>query len=308
MNHTHVTRFELSALTDNKKLALFLFIVFLLVYLVTIYGNVGIVAIVHISPSLHTPMYYFLTCLSVVDLFYSSVITPKMLMDLLSEKKYISYIGCILQFFFFAILVSTEVFILTSMAYDRYVAICHPLQYVSIMVKSKCQGLILTAFSISLVQSTSTTSCMFNLQYCGPNLLDNFYCDVPQLLKLSCSDTHFCDILTAFFICLCTMSSLTVIMVSYVFIVLSIKRMKSTGGRQKAFSTCSSHVMCATLFYATVFFTYLHPSSTDLAKQDKVGSVFYTMVTPMLNPLIYSLRNQEVKRAVLHVFKKCKHR
>ncbi|XP_018415283.1 PREDICTED: olfactory receptor 1019-like [Nanorana parkeri] len=303
-NQTQVAMFEFSGLTDDRKLAPFLFVFFLLVYLVTILGNVGMMVIVHISPSLHTPMYYFLSHLSMVDLLYSSVITPKMLSDLLSEKRQISFVGCALQFCFFAGLASTEIFVLSSMSYDRYVAICHPLHYITLMTKKKCRGFILTAFSISIVQSTSSTSCMFTLQYCGSNLLDHFYCDIPPILKLSCSNTRPCDILTVFFVCFCTISSLTTILVSYTLIILAILQMQSTKGRHKAFSTCSSHLMCATMFYVTVFFTYLHPSSSRLEKQNKVASVFYAMVTPMLNPLIYSLRNQEVKRVTLHLLYK----
>ncbi|XP_073480384.1 olfactory receptor 5AR1-like [Aquarana catesbeiana] len=306
-NKTQVAMFEFSGLTDNEKLVPFLFVFFLFVYMVTILGNVGMMVIVHISPSLYTPMYYFLNYLSMVDLFYSSAVTPKMLSDLLSEKKQISFIGCALQLCFFAGLASTEVFVLTSMAYDRYVAICHPLHYVTIMTKKKCQGMILAAFLFSIVQSTSSTSCLFTLQYCGPNLLDHFYCDIPPILKLSCSDTRSCDILTVFFVCVGTVSTLTTILVSYTLIILAILQIKSSKGQQKAFSTCSSHLMCATIFYVTVFITYLHPSSNHLEKQNKVASVFYAMVTPMLNPLIYSLRNQEVKRVILQLLQKHEH-
>ncbi|XP_073480382.1 olfactory receptor 5AR1-like [Aquarana catesbeiana] len=306
-NKTRIVMFEFFGLTDDEDLVPFLFVFFLLVYMVTMLGNVGMMVIVHISPSLYAPMYYFLSYLSMVDLFYSSVVTPKMLSDLLSKRKQISFIGCALQFCFFAGLASTEVFILSSMAYDRYVAVCYPLHYVTIMTKKKCQGMILTAFLISIVQSTSSTSCMFTLRYCGPNLLDHFYCDIPPILKLSCSDTRSCDILTVFFVCFCTVSSLTTILVSYTLIIWAIVQMKSTKGRQKAFSTCSSHLMCATIFYVTVFITYLHPSSSHLEKQSKVASVFYAMVTPMLNPLIYSLRNQEVKRAILQLLQKHEH-
>ncbi|XP_068129315.1 olfactory receptor 5AR1-like [Hyperolius riggenbachi] len=308
MNITQVTMFEFSGLTDDKRLVPLLFGFFLLVYLVTICGNVGMMAIIQFSQSLHTPMYYFLSYLSMVDFFYSSVTTPKMLTDLLSDKKSISFVGCALQFFFFAGLASTEVFVLASMSYDRYVAICHPLHYVSMMTKNKCRSLVLISFSVGLVQTTSSTTCMFSLRFCGPNLLDHFYCDIPPVLKLSCSDTRSCEILLVFFVCFCTISSLTIIAVSYILIISCIMRMKSTRGRQKAFSTCSSHLMCATLFYVTVFVTYLQPSSTAVESQNKAASVFYAMMTPMLNPLIYSLRNQEVKRVVLQKLQKDKHR
>ncbi|KAM5170385.1 olfactory receptor 5AR1-like [Mantella aurantiaca] len=306
-NKTQVSVFEFSGLTDDEELVPFLFVFFLLVYLVTVLGNVGMMVIVQVFPNLHTPMYFFLSYLSMVDFLYTSVITPKMLSDLLSEKKQISFIGCALQFCFFAGLASTEIFVLASMSYDRYVAVCHPLHYVMVMTKKKCQLLIIFAVSFSIVQSTSSTSCMFTLQYCGPNLLDHFYCDISPILKLSCSDTRPCDILTVCFVCCGTISSLTTILVSYTLIILSILRMKSNKGRKKAFSTCSSHLMCATIFYVTVFVTYLHPSSSLLEKQNKVASVFYAMVIPMLNPLIYSLRNQEVKRAIVQLLQKHGH-
>ncbi|XP_018427952.1 PREDICTED: olfactory receptor 1019-like [Nanorana parkeri] len=304
LNKTQVTVFEFSGLSNNKAVAPFLFVLFFLVYMVTICGNIGMMAIVHISPSLHTPMYYFLSYLSMVDLFYSSVIAPKMLSDLLLEKKLISFLGCALQFFFFAALASSEVFVLSDMSYDRYVAICHPLHYISIMTKKKCLGLVILSFSVGFIQSSAQTSSLFSLEYCESNLIDHFYCDIPPLVRLSCSETRTCNIVTLFFVCFCSLSSMTIILVSYALIISSILRINSAAGRRKAFSTCSSHLMCASIFYVTVFFTYLHPSSSTLGKQDKVSSVFYTVVTPMLNPLIYSLRNQEVKKVIISLVQK----
>ncbi|XP_077329948.1 olfactory receptor 5AR1-like [Lithobates pipiens] len=304
INKTQITVFEFSGLSNDKEVAPFLFVFFLLVYMVTVCGNTGMMAMVHISPSLHTPMYYFLSHLSMVDLFYSSVVTPKMLSDLLSDRKLISFVGCALQFFFFAALASTEVFVLSDMAYDRYVAICHPLHYVSVMTKKKCLSLVILAFSVGFIQSSAQTSSLFSLEYCKSNLIDHFYCDIPPLLRLSCSETYACNIVTLFFVCFCSLSSMTTILVSYTLIFSSILRINSAAGRRKAFSTCSSHLMCASIFYITVFFTYLHPSSSALEKQDKVASVFYTVVTPMLNPLIYSLRNQEVKKAIMRLVQK----
>ncbi|XP_072254837.1 olfactory receptor 5AP2-like [Pyxicephalus adspersus] len=306
-NKTQVTVFEFSGLSDDKELAPFLFMFFLLVYMVTVYGNVGMMAMVYFSSSLHTPMYFFLSYLSIVDLFYSSVITPKMLADLLSNKKSITFIGCALQFYFFAALVGTEVFVLSIMAYDRYVAICHPLHYILIMTKKKCLFLVLFTFSVGFLQSVAQTSSLFSLEFCESNLIDHFYCDIPPLIRLSCSDTHICNIVTLFFVCLCSLSSLTTILVSYTLIVSSIVRITSAAGRKKAFSTCSSHLMCATIFYVTVYLTYLPPSSSSLKKQEMVASVFYTVVTPMLNPLIYSLRNQEVKKVIIRLVQKDHH-
>ncbi|KAM4038751.1 olfactory receptor 5B21-like [Anomaloglossus baeobatrachus] len=298
-NKTQVAVFIFSGLTDDERLKVFLLTLFIVIYLVTIFSNLGLVAIVHGSSNLQTPMYYFLSYLSLVDVFYSSTITPKMFLDLISLKKTISFEGCALQFFFYAALASIDSLLLSTMSYDRYVAICHPLHYVSVMTKDKCLCLVLLSFSIGFFQSSLQTSCVFSLQFCGPNLIDHFYCDTPVVLRLSCSDTSTCDIVTFFIISALGMGMLTIISVSYFLVVLSISRMASAEGRKKAFSTCSSHLLCVAIYFGTVFFTYLHPPSNKLSIQDKVASVFYTVVIPMLNPFIYSLRNQDVKRSII---------
>ncbi|XP_066445820.1 olfactory receptor 5AP2-like [Eleutherodactylus coqui] len=298
-NQTQVTLFLFSGLTDDEKLVSFLFTLFLVVYTVTVVGNIGMVAIVHCTTSLHSPMYYFLSYLSIVDLCYSSVVTPKILFNLFSKVKSISFNGCALQLFFFAALAVTEALLLSSMSYDRYVAICHPLHYFSIMTSSRCLNLILLASSIGFLQSTVQTSCIFHLRFCGPNLLNHFYCDIPPLLRLSCSSTLLCDLVTVFFTCSCGIGSMVMVLVSYSLIIASILKIRSTEGRMKAFSTCSSHLTCVSIFYGTVFFVYLRPPATEFGKWDKVVSVFYSVVTPMLNPLIYSLRNKEVKRVII---------
>ncbi|KAM5171691.1 olfactory receptor 5AP2-like [Mantella aurantiaca] len=297
--------FELTGLTDNRRLVPFLFMLFLIIYMVTLIGNVGMMGLVHASSSLHTPMYYFLSYLSLVDLVYSSTITPKMLADLISVKKAISFFGCVLQIYFYAALASIEVLLLSSMSYDRYAAICHPLHYASVMTNDKCLFLVLLSFSVGLLQSLAQTGCVFSLQYCKSNLIDHFYCEIPPLLKLSCSDTLFCRVLTLFFVSTLGLYSLVTVLVSYTLIVSSILRMKSADGRQKAFSTCSSHLMCVSIFFVTVFFVYLQPGTHLLERQDKVASIFYSVVTPMLNPLIYSLRNQEVKRLIIRAIHRC---
>ncbi|XP_040197887.1 olfactory receptor 1019-like [Rana temporaria] len=303
-NKTQVTMFEFSGL---MPLAPFLFVLFLMVYIVTVLGNIGMMAMVHLSPTLHTPMYYLLRCLSMVDLFYSSVITPKMFSDLLSKRKLITFIGCSLQFYFFCALVSTEVFILSGMAYDRYVAICRPLHYVLVMTKKKCLGLVILSFSVGFVQSAAQTSSLFSLEFCDSNLIDHFYCDIPPLVRLSCSEIRTCTIVTLFLVCFCGIGSMTNILVSYTLIIPSILRINSAAGRRKAFNTCSSHLMCASIFYVTVFCTYLHPTSSTLKKEEQVSSLFYTVVAPMLNPPFYSLRNQEVKKAIIRLLQKSPH-
>ncbi|KAM3924487.1 olfactory receptor 5AP2-like [Leptodactylus fuscus] len=294
-NQIEVTEFVFSGLTDNENLKSFLFILLLHVYVVTVVANVGLVVIVSTTSGLQNPMYYFLSYLSLVDVFYSSTITPKMLVDLKCLKKTICFEGCALQFFFYAALAATESFLLSTMSYDRYVAICHPLHYVSIMTKKKCLHLVLFSFSVGFIQSSIQTSCTFSLQYCGSNLIDHFYCDAPLVLRLSCSDTSTCDMVTVYTVGILAIGPLMTILVSYTLIIFSITNMISTEGRRKAFSTCSSHLMCVFILYGTVLFTYLCPPSSVFTIRDKVVSVFYTAVTPMLNPLIYSLRNQNVR-------------
>ncbi|OCT90886.1 hypothetical protein XELAEV_18019503mg [Xenopus laevis] len=298
-NETRVRGFIFKGLANNQIEGVSFFTFFLLVYVITIVGNSGMVALVCITPHLHTPMYYFLGFLSMVDLCYSSVITPKMLADLVSRIKSISFIGCALQFFFFAALVATESILLSCMSYDRYMAICHPLYYTLIMTEKRCIGLILIASSIGFSQSSLQTVCIFSLRYCGWNHIDHFYCEGPPLLKLSCSDTFSCDLLSMFFFCSFGMASMMIIVTSYLLIASSILRMNSTTGRRKAFSTCSSHLTCVCIFYGTTLFIYLRSPSSSFDKQDKVASLFYTVVIPMMNPLIYSLRNHEVIKALL---------
>ncbi|KAM9312348.1 olfactory receptor 5AP2-like [Gastrophryne carolinensis] len=299
VNETQVTIFELTGLSNDKELAPYLFTFFLIVYMVTIMGNVGMMVLIHIFSSLHTPMYYFLSHLSLVDLIYSSTITPKMLVDLISANRSIFLAGCVLQIYFYAALASIEVLLLSIMSYDRYAAICHPLHYILIMTKNKCFGLVFFSFSVGLLQSSAQTACVFSLHYCKSNLIDHFYCEIPPLLKLSCSRTLHCNVITLFFVSTLGISSLITVLVSYTLIMSSILRMKSAESRKKAFSTCSAHLMCVSMFYVTVFFIYLRPNTQVHEKQDKVASVFYSVITPMLNPLIYSLRNQEVKRVIV---------
>ncbi|XP_056424945.1 olfactory receptor 1019-like [Hyla sarda] len=299
MNQSRPAMFEFSGLTDNTALAVFLFVFFLLVYTITVVANIGLFVVVYKTSSLHTPMYYFLRYLSVVDLFYSSDIVPKMISDIFFRRKFISFHGCALQFYFFAALASIDVHLLSNMSYDRYAAICQPLQYVSIMTTNKCFYMVLIAFVLGFLQSSVQTSCIFSLQYCGSNHIDHFYCDISPLLKLSCSDTFTCEMAITSLIGFYSIVSLATILISYSFIIFSILKIKSAKGRQKAFSTCSSHVICASIFYVSVFLTYLHPPSNVNDKQSKVASIFYCVMTPMLNPLIYSLRNQEVKTIIV---------
>ncbi|XP_072254826.1 olfactory receptor 5AR1-like [Pyxicephalus adspersus] len=303
-NKTQVTTFEFSGLTDVEQLVPFLFVFFLLVYMITLVGNIGMIALVFACSSLHTPMYFFLGSLSLVDILYSSVITPNMLSHFLLPKKSISFLGCALQFYFFCALVGTEAILLSTMSYDRYVAICHPLHYTLIMTKKKCFDLVFYSAFVSFLQSIVQTSCLFSLSFCGSNLIDHFYCDIKPLLTLSCSSTLHCNIITVILVAVCGIYILMTIFSSYTFIFISIFRISSTKGRKKPFSTCSSHIICFSIFSTADFLVYLHPHSGALDKQDKVASIFYTIMTPMLNPLIYSLRNQEVRRVFVQAMLK----
>ncbi|XP_004459605.2 olfactory receptor 8D4 [Dasypus novemcinctus] len=303
-NHSTVTEFVLSGLTDQPELQLPLFCLFLGIYMVTVVGNLGMISIIRFNSQLHTPMYYLLSCLSFLDVCYSSVITPKMLTGFLYRDKVISYSGCMTQLFFFCILVISECYMLAAMAYDRYVAICSPLLYNVIMSPQVCSLLVAAVFSVGFTDAMIHGGCILRLSFCGTNVIRHYFCDLVPLIKISCSSTYV-DELLIFIIGGFNMvtTSLTII-VSYAFILASILRMKSKEGRSKAFSTCSSHLTGVLIFYGSLMFMYLKPTSSSSATQEKVSSVFYTTVIPMLNPLIYSLRNREVKSALMKLLRR----
>ncbi|XP_073096075.1 olfactory receptor 8A1 isoform X1 [Manis javanica] len=296
-NHSAVTEFILGGLASRPELQLPLFLLFLAIYSVTVVGNLGMFTLICLNAQLHTPMYYFLSNLSLVDLCYSSVITPKMLLNFVSEKNTISYAGCMSQLYFFLVFVIAECYMLTVMAYDRYVAICRPLLYNIIMSPQLCSLLVVLVYVIGYIGSTIETVLMLKLSYCDP-LISHYFCDILPLMKLSCSSTYDVEMIV---FCLAgfdiIVTSLTVL-VSYAYILSSILRISSTEGRSKAFSTCSSHLAAVGLFYGSTAFMYLKPSTANSLAQENVASVFYTTVIPMLNPLIYSMRNKEVKAAV----------
>ncbi|XP_066445094.1 olfactory receptor 5AR1-like [Eleutherodactylus coqui] len=297
-NKSFVREFVIMGITNDPGLQQVLFIMFLLIYLVTIIGNTSIMLTILIINDLQSPMYYFLTNLSFSDLCYSTVVSPKMLHDFFLERKLISFIGCVLQLYFFAVFASTECYILSAMAYDRYVAICHPLLYVLIMNRSKCVILTLIVYIGGFCTAGIHTSCTFILPFCGPNVINHFYCDIPPLMALSCGDTFTSKTIIFGVVFIFGFFSVFVILASYLYIFFTILRIHSSEGRHKAFSTCSSHLLCVALFYGTVFFMYLRPASNYSVTQDKIVSVFYTMIIPMMNPIIYCLRNTEVKEAV----------
>uniref|UniRef100_A0A8C9DJ65 G-protein coupled receptors family 1 profile domain-containing protein n=1 Tax=Prolemur simus TaxID=1328070 RepID=A0A8C9DJ65_PROSS len=302
-NYTLLTEFILVGLADTLELKIILFFLFLMIYTLTALGNAGMILLIRIDSRLHTPMYFFLANLSFVDICYSSTITPKMLMlvDLLSEKKTISFAGCFLQMYFFIALATTECILFGLMAYDRYVAICNPLLYSLVMSRTVCLKMAAGAFAAGLLNSVVNTSFVSTLRFCSSNVIHHFFCDSPPLFKLSCSDTHLKESIISTFAGVNMVGALLVILTSYSYILFSIFRMHSGEGRHRALSTCASHLTAIILFYAASIYTYLRPSSSYSLNQDKVASVFYTVVIPMLNPLIYSLRNKEVKKALWNV-------
>uniref|UniRef100_A0A8D1MWL9 Olfactory receptor n=1 Tax=Sus scrofa TaxID=9823 RepID=A0A8D1MWL9_PIG len=296
-NHSTVTEFILGGLTSRPELQLPLFLLFLGIYSITMLGNLGMITLIWLSAQLHTPMYYFLSNLSLVDLCYSSAITPKMLVNFVSEKNTISYTGCMCQLYFFLVFVIAECYMLTVMAYDRYVAICRPLFYNTIMSHQVCSLLVVTVYAMGLIGSTIETGMMLKVPYCEP-LISHYFCDILPLMKLSCSNTYDVEVTVFFLAGFNIVVTGLMVLISYAFILSSILHISTTEGRSKAFNTCSSHLMAVGMFYGTTAFMYLKPSTASSLAQENVASVFYTTVIPMLNPLIYSLRNKEVKAAM----------
>ncbi|XP_012884501.1 PREDICTED: olfactory receptor 1052 [Dipodomys ordii] len=296
-NLTVVSEFILLGLTDQAELKVVLFVLFLAIYGITLVGNLGMMLLIQITPKLHTPMYFFLSCLSCVDACYSSVIAPKMLANLMAVKGTIFFSACLIQHLFFGIFITTEGFLLSVMAYDRYVAIANPLLYTVAMSKSKCAVLVVGSCLGGIINSLTHTISLGTLSFCGPNVVSHFFCDIPPLLKLACSDTSMNEFLLLTFSGVIALGTFLIVIISYLFIAAAILRIRSASGRQKAFSTCASHLLAVTVFYGTLSFNYIQPSSQYSVEQEKVVSVFYTLVIPMLNPMIYSLRNKEVKDA-----------
>ncbi|XP_001103843.3 olfactory receptor 8H1 [Macaca mulatta] len=302
-NNTNVPGFILTGLSDSEEVRIALFMLFLLIYLITMLGNLGMILVIHLDLQLHTPMYFFLTHLSFIDLSYSTVITPKTLANLLTSNS-ISFMGCFAQMFFFVFLGAAECFLLSSMAYDRYVAICSPLHYPVIMSKSLCLALLTGPYVIGFMDSFVNVIWMSRLHFCDSNVVHHFFCDTSPILALSCMDTYDIEIMICILAGSTLMVSLITMSASYVCILSTILKINSTSGKQKAFSTCTSHLLGVTIFYGTMIFTYLKPRKSYSLGRDQVASVFYTIVIPMLNPLIYSLRNKEVKNAVIRVMQR----
>ncbi|XP_010985386.2 olfactory receptor 5B2 [Camelus dromedarius] len=305
-NNTEVTQFILLGLTNAPELQVPLFITFTVIYLINVIGNLGMIILILMDSHLHIPMYFFLSNLSLVDFCYSSTVTPKVMAGLLLRDKVISYNACAAQMFFFVALATVENFLLASMAYDRFAAVCKPLHYTTTMTTSMCACLATGSYICGFLNASVHIRNTFSLSFCMSNLVHHFFCDVPAVMALSCSDRYISELILLVVASFNIFFALLVILTSYLFIFIAILRMRSSQGHQKALSTCSSHLVTVSVFYGTIIFMYLQPNSSHSTDTDKITSVFYTMVIPMLNPLVYSLRNKEVKNAFRKVVEKTK--
>lgn len=292
---TPVTGFVLLGLTQNHKLQYCLYVIFLLIYVLTWLLNITIIATVAVDQQLHTPMYFLLANLAFLDISDSSVNTPKLLSGLLTQHTVISFNECFLQVFFFHFIAGAMSFLLVGMTVDRYVAICEPLRYMSIMNWNTCTGLVAAAWFGGFLHSVTQTGFLLQLPFCGTNVLDNFYCDVPQVIKLACTDTRRAELQMVFNSGLILITLFVILIISYIVILLKI-RTCITQGRRKALSTCGAQITVVSLIFIPCIFTYAQPYKKG--PRDKVASVVYTVVTPLLNPMIYTLRNTEMKKAI----------
>uniref|UniRef100_A0A8C0STJ5 Olfactory receptor n=1 Tax=Canis lupus familiaris TaxID=9615 RepID=A0A8C0STJ5_CANLF len=303
-NLTMLNEFILMGITHRPELQAPLFGLFFIIYLISVVGNLGMIILTKVDARLQTPMYFFLKHLAFTDLGYLTTVGLKMLVNFIVDQNTISYYFCAMQLAFFLVFIISELFILTAMSYDRYVAICNTLLYPVIMSQRVCQVLVAIPYLYSTFVSLLVTIKIFSSFFCGYNVVNHFYCDCLPLLSLLCSNSHETEMIILILAGFDLISSLLVVLVSYLLILVAIIRMSSAEGRLKAFSTCGSHLTVATVFYGTLIFMYVQPESSHSFDTDKVASIFYTLVIPMLNPLIYSLRNKDVKYAVQTMWKK----
>ncbi|XP_068946986.1 putative olfactory receptor 5AK3 [Petaurus breviceps papuanus] len=304
-NSTRVTEFILLGFTIRQDLQYALFLVFLFVYVTSIVGNVGMILIIKTDSHLHTPVYFFLQHLAFVDLCSTSTIIPKMLQNFLVSHKSISFSGCLMQLLVYVTFATIDCYLLAAMATDRYVAICNPLHYPVVMSQRACIRLVAGSYVIGSLNASIHKGFTFSLFVCNSNIINHFFCDVPPLLALSCSRININVMLLIVCVGFHLISTVMVVFFSFVYILAAILKMRCAAGRHKAFSTCSSHLTAVTIFYGTLSYMYLHPSSSESEENDKIAPVFYGIVVPMLNPLIYSLRNKEVKEALKRISKTC---
>ncbi|XP_005065063.1 olfactory receptor 5D18-like [Mesocricetus auratus] len=297
-NQTFLTTFFLLGFSEDTRYQGTLFCLFLTIYFIALIGNLGIIVVRKINPKLHTPMYFFLSHLSFLDICYSSVFTPKLLEILITEDKTISFRGCIAQFFFGCACVITEMFMLAVMAYDRFVAVCNPLLYTMEMSQKLCVFLVAGTYMWGGLGSFTLTYTLLKLSYCEPGIINHFGCEYSAILSVSCSDTSLSQLACFIISVLSEACSLLIILASYIFIVVTILKMPSKGGLRKAFSTCASHLTAISIFHGVVLLLYCIPNSKNSWLLVKVATVLFTVVIPMLNPLIYSLRNKDVKETI----------
>ncbi|KFQ85653.1 Olfactory receptor 1038, partial [Phoenicopterus ruber ruber] len=297
-NDTFASEFILLGFTNREDLQVTCFVFFLAIYVVTLIGNLGVIVLIRTDPCLHTPMYFFLSHLSLLDVCYSSTIIPQTLLNFLVERKVISFVRCAAQLFSFATCATTECYVLAAMAYDRYVAICNPLLYPVVMSQRRCVGMLAGAYLAGVISSTIHTVSIFRLPFCRSRRINHFFCDGPPLLALSCSATRGNEAMVSAVVGFNVLSTTVFILVSYLSVLSTVLRIRSTPGRHKAFSTCASHLVSIALYYGSSLFMYLRPGSTHALEHNEVVSVLYAVAVPMLNPLIYSLRNADVKNAM----------
>ncbi|XP_020737711.2 olfactory receptor 9G19-like [Odocoileus virginianus] len=303
-NFTTVKEFILLGFTTDPWLQRLLFYIFLIIYIISLLGNITLISLICSDYRLHIPMYFFIGSLSFLDLWYASVYAPQILMTCISDDKRISFAGCLAQFFFAAGMDYTECYLLAAMAYDRYVAISNPLLYSQAMSPSLCASLVAASYFGGFVNSTIVTSETFTLNFCGDNVIDDFFCDLPPLVKLACDVKESYQAVLYFLLVSKVITPTVFTLASYLFIIAAILKIQSTQGCSKAFSSCGSHLTAVTLYYGSILFIYSRPSTSYALERDKVVSVFYTVVIPLLNPLIYSLRNKDVKDALREMIEK----
>ncbi|XP_077631032.1 olfactory receptor 5AC1-like [Crocuta crocuta] len=303
-NKTQVMEFVLTGLPDSPGMQVPLFLMFLVIYLTTMVGNLGLIFLIWKDPHLHTPMYLFLGSLALADACSSSSVTPRMSVNILDKSQMISVFECMVQYYFFGSSATTECFLLVVMAYDRYVAICNPLLYPVVMSNRLCTWLISASYAIGFLHPIVHVGLLFRLTFCRSNIIHHFYCEILSLYTISCTDPSLNALVIFIFAAFIQAFTFTTIIVSYIRVLFAILKKKSEKGRSKAFSTCSAHLLSVSLFYGTLFFMYVRPGSGPDQYQDKMYSLFYTVIIPLLNPFIYSLRNKEVLGALRKVIKK----
>ncbi|XP_049641618.1 olfactory receptor 5H2-like [Suncus etruscus] len=303
-NTTLIEEFILTGLTYQQNWQIPLFLMFLIIYFITVVGNLGLIVLICNDTTLHIPMYLFLGSLAFVDATISTTVIPKMLVNFFIKNMMITLSECVMQFFFFAFGATTECFLLASMAYDRYVAICNPLLYPVIMTNRLCVCLLISSFVGGFIHSLLHTGFLLRLTFCNENLIQHFYCDIEPLLKISCTDPSINILMIYIFSGSIQVITITVVLVSYTLILFTILKKKSLEGIRKAFSTCGAHLLSVSLYYGPLLYMYVSPRSAKLNDQDMMGSLFFTIIIPLLNPIIYSLRNKKVIDSLTKMLKK----